>query len=122
MPTFRELDQHVTYRAQLGTSGGPIVLANVLSIEPARLDELVAIWAEDAAFMRRQPGFVSTQLHRGVGGSGSLLNLAVWESADHLRQAFTTEEFQRHLANYPDSVTVSPHVFEKLAVPGICIA
>jgi hypothetical protein len=38
--------------------------------------------------MKRQPGFISAQLHRGIAGS----------------------------------VVARPHLFEKVAVPGICIA
>jgi hypothetical protein len=31
--------------------------------------------------MKQQPGFISTQLHRGTAGSTTLVNVAVWESA-----------------------------------------
>jgi heme-degrading monooxygenase HmoA len=122
MPTFRELDSNVGFQAQLGAATGPIVLANVMNTPPGEIDHLVKVWAADAAFMRAAPGFISTQLHRGVAGSGALLNLAVWESAAHLRAAFFSDEFQRHLAEYPASATVAPHVFEQIAVPGICVA
>lgn len=122
MPDFRELDSNTSFQAQLSATTGPIILANVLNAPASDVAQLVQIWAVDAAFMRTQPGFVSTQLHRGVAGSGALLNIAVWESAEHLRSAFFTEQFQRHLADYPDSVVVAPHVFERIAVPGICVA
>ncbi|HEU0200815.1 MAG TPA: antibiotic biosynthesis monooxygenase [Burkholderiaceae bacterium] len=39
--------------------------------------------------MKRQPGNISTQLHRGVAGSCVFLNYAAWESVDHFRAAFT---------------------------------
>lgn len=122
MPNFRELDSSVSFQAQLGAATGPIVLANVMNSPADQVDQLVQVWAADAAFMRAQPGFISTQLHRGVAGSGALLNLAIWESAAHLRAAFFTDQFQRHLAGYPASATVAPHVFERIAVPGICLA
>jgi hypothetical protein len=46
------------------------------------VDQFLKIWAADAAIMKRQPGFISAQLHRGIAGScvfinnqyGSLLN------------------------------------------------
>jgi heme-degrading monooxygenase HmoA len=122
MLTFKEMDPHTTYQAQLGQETGPIVLANTLTVPPEEVDGLMKVWAADAAFMRTQPGFISTQLHRGTAGSGTLLNIAVWESTAHLRAAFTSEEFQRHITHYPDSAVVSPHVFERLAVDGICVA
>ena len=79
-------------------------------------------WAEDAAFMKQQPGFISTQLHRGVAGSTTFVNVAVWESAAALAAAFSSPEFQEHAAHYPDSAVTQPHLFQKVAVPGICVA
>ena len=116
------MDPHTTYRAQLGADTGPIVLANTLTSTPEDIDEVIAIWKADAEFMKAQPGFVSTQLHRGTAGSGTLLNVAVWETTAHLRNAFMSDEFQQHISRYPDSAVVSPHVFERLAVEGICVA
>ena len=122
MPNFKELDPTVGFQHQLDAATGPIVLANVMNVPADQVDQLVQVWAADAAFMRAQPGFISTQLHRGVAGSGALLNLAVWESAAQLRAAFFTDQFQKHLADYPTSATVAPHIFERIAVPGICLA
>ena len=31
-------------------------------------------------------------------------------------------EFQARVVNYPDSAIAAPHVFQKVAVPGICVA
>jgi hypothetical protein len=50
------------------------------------------------------------------------MNYAVWESVDHFRQAFTHPEFRNHIADYPSSAVASPHLFEKMAVPNICVA
>jgi hypothetical protein len=48
------------------------------------------------------------------------VNVAEWESARALGEAFRSPEFQSHAARYPDGAVASPHVFEKVAVPGIC--
>ena len=84
-------------------------------------DALVAAWADDAAYFKQQPGFISAQLHRGIGESPVFLNYAVWESVDAFRTAFGRPEFRGRLAQYPDSAVASPHLFEKLAVRGICV-
>jgi len=34
------------------------------------------VWADDAAFMKQQPGFISTQLHQGTAGSTTFINAA----------------------------------------------
>jgi len=116
-----EMDRTITVAEQLNDDGGPVVLVNKFDVDPAEVDDFIAVWADDAAFMKRQPGFISTQLHRGIAGSCVFLNVAVWESTEHFRAAFTNPEFTRKLAGYPPSAAASPHLFRKVAVPGICV-
>ena len=79
----------------------------------------IGAWAADAAYLKRQPGFIAAQLHRGIAGSGVFLNYAVWESTEHFRRAFTNPEFRAKLDHYPAGVVGSPHLFRKVAVAGI---
>ena len=122
MPNFAEMNATVTLADQLSDEGGPVILVNTFTVRAEEADRLVAAWTGDAALMKRQPGFISTQLHRGIAGSGTFLNYAVWESAAHFRSAFTNPEFRARLGAYPENATVSPHLFRKMAVPGICVA
>jgi heme-degrading monooxygenase HmoA len=117
---LQEMDERVTYQQQLQARGGRIVLVNVFNVAPEDAERLVEVWADDAAFMMEQPGFISTQLHRGTAGSSIFMNVAEWESSTALGEAFRSPEFQKRVARYPDSVVASPHVFERVAVPGIC--
>jgi heme-degrading monooxygenase HmoA len=119
---LRNMDERVTYPQQLQEDTGPIVLINQFNVAPEDADGLLDAWAEDAAYMKRQPGFISTQLHRGTAGSSTFVNVAVWESARALGAAFSSPEFQQSVERYPESTVASPHVFEKVAVPGICVA
>jgi hypothetical protein len=50
------------------------------------------------------------------------VNVAVWESARALGEAFRSPEFQQRAARYPDAAVAAPHVFERVAVPGVCVA
>jgi heme-degrading monooxygenase HmoA len=118
MPRFVEMDRTVTLADQLKDEGGAVVLVNTFVAPPEDADRLLAAWAADAAIMKRQPGLISTQLHRGVAGSGAF----VWESVAHFRAAFANPEFRAGLAEYPESATASPHLFRPVAVPGICVA
>jgi heme-degrading monooxygenase HmoA len=77
--------------------------------------------AADSAIMKRQPGFISAQLHRGIAGSSVFLNYAVWESTEHFKHAFNNPEFQSSNKGYPENTTASPHLFKKVAVSGICV-
>ena len=120
--TLREMDDHVTYVQQLHQDDGPVALINQFSLAPGDTGLFLRVWADDAAFMKQQPGFISTQLHQGTAGSATFINVAVWESAQALGQAFSSPEFQARAARYPDSTVAAPHVFKRVAVPGICTA
>ncbi len=119
---FTEMDEKVTIFNQIDERGGPVVLVNTFTVPADDEDQLISAWAGDAAWMKLQPGFISTQLHRGVAGSGVFLNYAVWESTDHFKAAFTNPEFRSRLGLYPPSAEASPHLFRKVAVAGICVA
>ncbi len=121
MAGVNELDANVTFGDQLRTNEGPVVLINVLTVDPAEADQLVATWAHVIEFMKQQPGYISSQLHRGIGGSSTFLNYAVWESVEAFRNAFASPEFHSRNASYPPSIVVAPHLFKKMAVPGVCV-
>ncbi len=95
---------------------------NVFTLDKADEEGFLATWRDDADFMKRQPGFISTQLHRAIGVSPTYLNYAVWESTAAFRAAFSHPEFRAKLALYPSSAVASPHLFQKVAVSGICVA
>jgi heme-degrading monooxygenase HmoA len=123
MPNFAELDASVTLAEQLDENGGPVILTNILHVTPEDADQLVAAWAADAAVMKHQPGFISTQLYRGIAGSGTFLNHAIWESTAKYRAARTDSGARAQArAMYPASLTATPHLFRAVAVPGICVA
>ena len=116
-----EMDKHVTLVDQLAREIGPVILVNTFQVAPDDADALLDAWASDAAYLKGRPGFISTQLHRGVGGSSTFLNVAVWESVQAFRAAFGDPAFQEGFARYPDTTVASPHLFQKVAVPGICV-
>ena len=122
MPLLRPLDPAFPIDRQLAVDATPVVLVNLVTLDKADEPRFLEAWQNDAAFMKRQPGFISTQLHRAIGDSSTYVNLAVWESTAHYRTAFTHPEFKASLAAYPSSVVATPHLFQRIAVPGICVA
>ena len=121
MPQLVEMDRHVSLFEQMDEQVGSVVLINTFTVEPEEAEQLQEAWASDAAFMKQQPGFISTQLHRGIGGSSVFVNYAVWESVEHFKRAFSNPEFQAKMQDYPPSAAASPHLLKKVAVPGICV-
>ncbi|HEY8161002.1 MAG TPA: antibiotic biosynthesis monooxygenase family protein [Methylocystis sp.] len=122
MSLLRPLDPNFPIERQLGIDTGPVVLVNVFTLDKADEPAFLKIWRDDAAFMKRQPGFISTQLHRALGDSPTYLNYAVWESTAAFRAAFSNPAFQAKLSAYPSSAVASPHLFQKIAVPDICVS
>jgi len=122
MPLMRPLDPAFPIDRQIALDASPVVLVNVFTLDKVDEQTFLQIWQEDARFMKQQPGFVSTQLHRALGDSPTYLNYAVWESTADFRAAFTHPEFRAKLSAYPSSAAASPHLFQKVAVPGICVA
>lgn len=122
MSHLRPLDPAFPIERQLGIETGPVVLVNLFTLDKADEQSFLQVWQDDAAFMKRQPGFIDTQLHRAIGESPTYLNYAVWESTAHFRAAFTHPEFRSKISAYPSSAVAAPHLFQKVAVPGVCVA
>ncbi|WP_439576995.1 antibiotic biosynthesis monooxygenase family protein [Elioraea sp.] len=122
MSLLRPLDPVFPIERQLAIDASPVVLVNVFTLDAADEQRFLQAWQDDALFMKRQPGFISTQFHRAIGESPTYLNDAVWESTMAFRAAFTHAEFAAKLSTYPSSAVASPHLFQKVAVPGICVA
>jgi len=122
MPQMRPLDPAFPIDRQIAIDATPVVLVNIFTLDKADEPTFLQVWQDDAAFMKQQPGFISTQLHRAIGESPTYLNYAVWESNATFRAAFTHPEFRAKISAYPSSAVASPHLFQKVSVPGICVA
>jgi Antibiotic biosynthesis monooxygenase len=120
-----EMDENVTLAVQLEEEegGGPVILINKFTVKPEDLDQLLNAWAADAAYLKQKPGFIYSQLHRGIGGSCVFINYAVWESVRHTlsrRQAILHLGRLLHLIQIVlRGITLS--FFRKVAVSGICV-
>ena len=122
MSLLRPLDPAFPIERQIAIDWSPVVLVNVFTLDKADEQTFLKAWHDDAVFMKRQPGFISAQLHRAIGESPTHLNYAVWESTAAFRAAFAHPEFRAKLSTYPSSAVASPHLFQKVAVHGICVA
>ncbi len=122
MAMIEPLDLAFPIHQQLGETTSPVVLLNLFTVAAGEEAALLAAWEHDASWMKQQPGYISTQLHRGIGGSAMFMNYAVWESVAHFTAAFSHPDFARALDAYPASAVARPHLFSRVAVPNLCTA
>ena len=117
-----DADEKATINTQLEADiGGPVILLNKFIVQPEDVDEFLKVFQATTKVMKQQPGFISAQLHRGIAGSSTFFNYAVFESVEHFKHAFNTPEFRSTMANLPPNTLMSPHLFKKVAVPDICV-
>ena len=121
MVQLRPLDTNVPIFQQLNSDLSPVVLVNIFQVTEGDVPALLSAWEKDANWMKQQPGFISTQMHRGIAGSTVFMNYAVWESVAHFRTAFQHPEFKKALEQYPASAVASPHLFTRLTVSNLCV-
>ena len=72
MVKFDEMDEKVTLAKQLEENVSPVILINKFNVKPEEADQFLKAWADDAAYFKSQPRFISAQLHRGIGGQRCL--------------------------------------------------
>ena len=122
MAKIVEMDERVSIFTQMEEDVGPVILINNFSVDPKEFDLFLKGWTTEAAKFKEQPGFISTQLHKGIGGSGTFVNYAVWESVSQFKKAVNNVMNPNdRMSAYPASTVASPHLFKKAAVPGICV-
>lgn len=116
-----ETDDRVPLSTQLEQDVGAVVVMNKFNVGPDEIKEFLKVYEETTNYFKQQPGFISAQLHRGIGGSTTFVNYVVWESADHFKHAFSNQDFKSNMANVLPNTVMSPHIYKKVAIPGICV-
>jgi quinol monooxygenase YgiN len=116
-----EMDENVTLKSQLEEDVGPVILLNKFTVQPEDVDQFLKAFTEITKMLKQQPGFISAQLHRGIGDSSIFFNYGVWESAEHFKRAFNRPKYRSSIADVLPNTTMSPHLFKKVTVPGICV-
>ncbi|HEV7221912.1 MAG TPA: antibiotic biosynthesis monooxygenase family protein [Pirellulales bacterium] len=100
MIQLRPLDPNVPIFQQINSDLSPVVLVNIFQVTEGDIPALLTAWEKDANWMKQQPGFISTQMHRGIAGSTVFMNYAVWESVALFRAAFQHPEGGRERGTF----------------------
>jgi len=74
-----------------------IVVINPFEVPEGKETEALAVWDKFAEYFRRQPGYVSTKLHRAINPDARfhLINVAEWESVEYFQSALQSNELQK---------------------------
>jgi antibiotic biosynthesis monooxygenase (ABM) superfamily enzyme len=79
-----ETDEKATLNTQLEEDvGGAVILLNKFTVQPEDVEQFLKVFQATTKVMKQQPGFISAQVHRGIAGSSSFFNYAVFESVEH---------------------------------------
>jgi len=75
----------------------PTTLINIFTVAPERADELVKLLDEATdKVMKHQPGFVSANIHRSLGGQ-HVANYAQWRSKEDFDAMQGNPECKKHM-------------------------
>jgi len=116
-----QMDPDVSFSRQIERNTAPVVLLSTFLVKPEFVGVFLSGFQKQFAIMRKQPGLISAQLHRGIAGSCLFMNYVVWESTDAFKRGFELPEFQAQLKQYPPGTEVSAFFFQRVPVLGMCL-
>ncbi len=66
-----------------------VTLINVFEVPQGQYEAAVDMWVQSRNFLQKQPGYISTALHKSIGPDAKfqLINIAKWESAEAFQAA-----------------------------------
>ncbi|MEX1109026.1 MAG: antibiotic biosynthesis monooxygenase [Dongiaceae bacterium] len=93
-----------------------IVTITAIEVPQDRIDETVQAWRRYNNFLMKQPGFVSSKLHRATepGSSFALVNVSEWKSEQEYHNAVEQMVAQLGTPTIP-GVRIYPAVYETIA-------
>jgi heme-degrading monooxygenase HmoA len=128
MIKFIEMDKNVTINDQMveeeeNKNGDSVILINKFDVDPNKIEQFLKDWTEISSYFKQQPGFITTELYKGIGKSSVFVSYQVWKSIDHFKKessiVLNSHEVQSRLAKYNDRLVISSHLFRNVVVPGI---
>lgn len=108
--SFDSIQNGLEFQSQLKSNvETDIVLINEFVVHKQDEEAFIKSWKEAAEFLKTQPGFISTKLHRGIG-SQRWINYARWSSTNDLKNALSKDEFKSMAKKIPGKPR--PHVYK----------
>jgi len=91
-----------------------VILINPFEVPDGREQEALAEWEASAEFLRKQPGYISTNLHQAIapGAKFHFVNVAQWESPEAFQTAVMSPEFQELTKSTVENFPHYPALYE----------
>ena len=79
-----------------------VIVVNPFEVPKGKEEQALAMWDKFAEYFRRQPGYVSSKLHRAINPDARfhLVTVAEWASPDHFMAALKTRNFKNCGSGY----------------------
>jgi heme oxygenase (mycobilin-producing) len=93
-----------------------VVLINVFEVPATQEAEVMQTWIKSKEFLEKQPGYISTRLHKNIDPNGKFrfINVAEWASPQQFQGA-TKAMNESAVPKMPDGVRFSPGLFKVVA-------
>lgn len=89
-----------------------VTLVNVFTVEPANQQSLIDLLvAATEETMRRQPGFVSANIHKSLDGQ-HVTNYAQWESEADFRAMLRNPQAREHMGRALEIARVEGYLYQ----------
>lgn len=91
-----------------------ITVINPFEVPQGREDEALSMWEAFAEYFRKQPGYISTKLHKAINPEARflLINIAEWESAEAFQAALNNPSLQDITKDLPGDIPHYPGIYE----------
>ena len=91
-----------------------IITINPFDVPKGKEDEALVMWEKFAEYFRKQPGYVSTSLHRALGTEAKfhLVSISEWKSSEHFMTALQGPELQKIAESMSKEIQSYPGLYE----------
>ena len=91
-----------------------VTVINPFEVPQGREDEALLMWDAFAEYFRKQPGYISTKLHKAINPDAKFyfVNIAEWESPEAFQTALENPELMEVAKKLPSDIPHYPGLYE----------
>ncbi len=91
-----------------------VILINPFRVPKKKEEEAIKGWEFGADYLRKQPGFISTKLHKTIipDSEFRLVNIAEWKTSEDFLNAVSSKEFKKLTKDMVERFPHYPALYE----------